>query len=242
MTPTPETDFKQPNNATQRPLALLAAVGLLGALAYLGGPGSDAHVDPGPAAAVQDRGMNHLQARSGDRLATAGEPATEPPATALPSRETAVAVTPDAPRDQGRAAERLAKEMLASGRDRLADGDLAGGLEAFESAVEFYPSAETHGALGWLYFKMHVGNRAKAHLESAAMLDPDNADRWIDLANAEIQRTEIGDAWQAIRRAREVEPEIRLERNEDGYFERGDDKESDAAAGTVGGARGSDIE
>jgi len=255
MTAAPhKTNPIQPKAAPRRPLALLAAGALLAALAYLGGPGSNTHVpqadDSGQQ--TQSQRQDSPDARPADDVAGAAREATaEPRLAALPSAAVPHATSPEAAADQGRApqaasspdeAERMGKELLATGRNRLADGDLAGGLEAFESAVAFYPSAETHGALGWLYFKMHVGGRANVHLRSAAMLDPDNADRWIDLANAEIQRSEVGEAWKAIDRAREAEPGIRLERDEDGYFQRGDEQESDAAAGRVGDPQGRNIE
>lgn len=114
----------------------------------------------------------------------------------------------------------LARAQLLQGRDRLADGDLAAGLEAFESAVQLDSNAETNGALGALYFLMAARTEAYTHLRRATDLDPQNPDRWLALANAEHLRTNPGAAWEAVRRARELDPGLSVERDSSGFVYR----------------------
>jgi tetratricopeptide (TPR) repeat protein len=113
-----------------------------------------------------------------------------------------------------------ATELLDRGRESLVAGNVAGGLEAFESAVELHPSAEAHGALGGLYFMMSVRSKAHSHLERAAELDPDSPDRWIALANAHQLRADRDGSLQALRRARELEPTLAVVRDVNGYLYR----------------------
>jgi tetratricopeptide (TPR) repeat protein len=110
--------------------------------------------------------------------------------------------------------------QLALARDLLAAGEYENAIEAYRTAVELYPSAETHAALGGLYFKLAARSFAYVEFRKAVELDPYNADLWIDLANAEHLRTAIGRSWYAIKKAREAEPGIRIVQTQSGFYER----------------------
>ena len=155
-------------------------------------------------------------------LAPPGEnaPFVPAPAAGTAARLQAAAVpVVQAPARAG-VVEPVAGEYLEQGRDRLADGDLAGGLEAFEAAVQFDPSAASNGALGALYFMMQAGSNAETYLRRAAELEPDNPDRWVALANAYHLRADLGGSWEAMRRARELEPGLMVERDPSGFLYR----------------------
>jgi len=135
-------------------------------------------------------------------------------AVAAANAKTADSVAPPRPVD----AEALALSQLAIGRDLLAVGDLEGGYLAYRSAVELHQSAETHAALGGLYFRIAARNDAYVQFRKAVELDPYNADLWLDLANAEHMRTALGYEWKAVKRAKEVDPEIQIARDASGYY------------------------
>ena len=153
---------------------------------------------------------------------------TPTPATAAmpaaPAETPVIALAANAtePKPERVEVARLAHEKLLQGRDRLADGELAAGLEAFEAAVQLDSNAETNGALGALYFMMAARTEAYTHLRRATDLDPDNPDRWLALANAEHLRIDPGAAWDAVRRARELDPELVIERDPSGFVFRAD--------------------
>jgi tetratricopeptide (TPR) repeat protein len=109
---------------------------------------------------------------------------------------------------------------LALARDLFAAGEYEDAIEAYRTAVELYPSAQTHAALGGLYFKLAARSLAYGEFRKAVELDPHNADLWIALANAEHLRTAIGRSWYAIKKAREAEPGIRIVQTHAGFYER----------------------
>lgn len=115
----------------------------------------------------------------------------------------------------------LARELIERGRAALADGDFRAGFDAYHRALEYTPTAETHGLVGELYLRAVATTEAAFHLRRAADLDPNNADRWLALANVYILKTDLGAAWKAIARAREVEPGINVERDENNFVVRG---------------------
>lgn len=115
----------------------------------------------------------------------------------------------------------LARELIERGKAALADGDLRGGFEAYRRALEYTPTAETHGLVGDLYLRAAATSEAAFHLRRAADLDPNNADRWLALANVYIIKTDLGAAWKAIERAKEVEPGITVERDRNNFVVRG---------------------
>lgn len=110
--------------------------------------------------------------------------------------------------------------QLALARDLLAAGEYESAIETYRRAAELYPSAQTHAALGGLYFKLAARSLAYVEFRKAVELDPDNADLWIDLANAEHLRTAIGHSWHAIKKARDAEPGIRIVQNRAGFYQR----------------------
>ena len=95
------------------------------------------------------------------------------------------------------------------------------GFDAYRRAVEYAPSAETHGLLGDLYLRSAATGEAGFHLRRAADLDPNNADRWLALANVYVLTTDLGAAWKAIERAKQVEPGIVIERDNNNFVVRG---------------------
>jgi Flp pilus assembly protein TadD len=107
------------------------------------------------------------------------------------------------------------------GKASLAEGDFQAGFEAYRRAVEYTPNAETHGLVGDLYLRAAVTSEAAFHLRRAADLDPNNADRWLALANVYILKTDLGAAWKAIDRAKDAEPGLIVERDENNFFVRG---------------------
>jgi tetratricopeptide (TPR) repeat protein len=119
-------------------------------------------------------------------------------------------------------AKELAQGLLEQGRASLASGDMAAGFEAFRRAVDYYPSAETHGALGDLYLRAAASSSAIFHLRRAADLDDQNADRWLLLANAYFLKPDLGAAWKAIERAKTVDPDIAIARDANNFVVRAD--------------------
>ena len=117
--------------------------------------------------------------------------------------------------------EGLARELIERGRAALADGDFQAGFEAYRRAVEYTATAETHGLLGDLYLRAASTSEAAFHLRRAADLDPNNADRWLALANVYVLRTDLGAAWKAVERAKAVEPGITVERDRNNFVVRG---------------------
>lgn len=117
-------------------------------------------------------------------------------------------------------AEALAGDLLARGGAALADGDMRAGFDSYRRAVEYFPSAETHGSLGELYLKSAVTGEAAFHLRRAAELDPYDADRWLMLANAYFLKQDLGAAWKAVNQAKTVEPGIVLERDSNNFMTR----------------------
>jgi Flp pilus assembly protein TadD len=107
----------------------------------------------------------------------------------------------------------LARELIERGRAALADGDFQAGVDSYRRALEYTPTAETHGLVGDLYLRAAATSEAAFHLRRAADLEPNNADRWLALANVYILKTDMGAAWKAIDRAKEVEPGITVERD-----------------------------
>jgi Flp pilus assembly protein TadD len=137
----------------------------------------------------------------------APRPADPTPAPAAPP-----VVTPEARRE--------ASALIASAAQARAGGDLRAAVGQLQTAVERAPSVETHAALGALYLEMGVTSAADVQLRAAAEGDPNNADRWIALANAYYMKPDPGAAAEALERARAVEPGLRVTRNADGWLVR----------------------
>lgn len=167
--------------------------------------------------------------RAGDKssapseFAPAQRSATTPPAAGSPAPAPA---TPP-PRDPLRAAG-----LRARADALLKDAKIPEAVDAFDAAIEADPSsARNHGDLGRLLRDLTAIDRALYHLRRAAELDPGNADRWIELANAYYLKPSPGDAWKAEKRARQADPNLKLRRGRGGLLERADDT---AAAGKQG--------
>jgi len=114
----------------------------------------------------------------------------------------------------------LASSLFEQGRAALAMGDLEKGFEAYRRAADYDPSAETHGLVGDLYLRMAVRSEAEFHLRRAADLEPENPDRWLALANAYFLKSDLGAAWKAIDRAKQADPTITIERDENNFVVR----------------------
>jgi tetratricopeptide (TPR) repeat protein len=115
----------------------------------------------------------------------------------------------------------LAHDLIERGKAALADGDFRAGFDAYRRALEYAPTAETYGLVGDLYLRAAAAGEAAFHLRRAADLDPNNADRWLALANAYILQTDLGAAWKAIDRAKEIEPGLIVERDRNNFVVRG---------------------
>ena len=139
---------------------------------------------------------------------------------AVPVLVEPVLVTNAEPRSRNASARELAMAQLEVARELLARRQLEESLEAYRTAVALYPSPETHAALGGLYFKLAVGSKAYVQFRKAVELDPYSADLWLDLASAEHLRGAIGESWYAVKRAREVEPGIQIDRDKNGFYRR----------------------
>lgn len=133
--------------------------------------------------------------------------ATAPP-IAFASTRTPVPPTPAAAVD-GAALRAEADRLIAEGR-------VIEGIDVFRKAVEAAPTAKNHADLGSLLYRLTAFDEATLHLRAAAELDPGNADRWIALANVYYRRVNPGEAWEAEKRAREVEPGLELGRDAEG--------------------------
>jgi tetratricopeptide (TPR) repeat protein len=106
---------------------------------------------------------------------------------------------------------------LRAEADRLiAAGKVMEGIAVFRKAVAAAPTAENHGDLGSLLYRLTAFDEAAVNLRAAAERDPGNADRWIALANAYYRKVDPGEAWKAEKRAREAEPGLVLGRDADG--------------------------
>jgi len=142
----------------------------------------------------------------------AAVPSPEPPPSSSPSP-----AAPERPVDNGVALRDEADRLIAEGKVRE-------GLEVFRQAVEAEPTAKNHGDLGRLLYRLTAFDEAAIHLRAAAELDPMNADRWIALANVYYRKVDLGQAWDAEKRAREAEPGLELARDENGMRIRKGDK------------------
>jgi Tfp pilus assembly protein PilF len=120
--------------------------------------------------------------------------------------------------DRARRSE--AEALLASARDARRAGDLRGALALLRTAVERVPAVETHGALGAFYLALGVTGAAESNLRTAVEGDPENADRWIALANALRLKPDPLAAAAALERARVAEPGLRVTRGSDGWLVR----------------------
>lgn len=98
----------------------------------------------------------------------------------------------------------------------LAEGRVPEGLRTLREAAEANPTPENWNDLGNLLGRLTVFDEAARSLRRAAELDPDNADRWIALANAWYRATNPGEAWKAEKRARQAEPGLVLGRDSQG--------------------------
>ena len=164
--------------------------------------------------------------------APAPRPAGEPPAApaaepraiddepAPPAESPPTASATEPWRDPTLPAETRAAALLDLAEQALAEQRLVDAVDALKAAVDVHPSARTHGALGDVLFTAGVADDSIYHLEAARDHDPENPDRWIALANAYYLKVDPGKAWAASRRARELDPAIRLTRDERGMFTR----------------------
>lgn len=138
--------------------------------------------------------------------------------------------TPDesAPTSDEASPTRSADELREEAHRLLGQGNVAEGLEALKKAVELDPSARNQGELGDLFVKLTAIDTGIRYLKGAAQLEPNNADRWIALANAYYLKPNPGEAWEAERKAREAEPGLQLGRDARGLrIRRGDSAAAD---------------
>ena len=143
--------------------------------------------------------------------AQAGEPASETPPSA-PLRPVPAARAARAPANA--ASEAAALRAEADGL--MGEGKVEEGMKVFRKAVEADPSAKNHGDFGRLLYRLTAFDEAVVQLRAAAELDPNNADRWLALANAYYRKVDLGEAWKAEKQAREAEPGLELGRDGDG--------------------------
>jgi len=116
---------------------------------------------------------------------------------------------------------RLAAErLIESGQRAIKAGDLGLVYEQLFRAVETYSSVETHAALGDILLKTSMASMADYHLRWAAEHDPGNPDRWIALANAYTLKIDPNAAYKAIAKARALDPDIKVVRDQRGFFKR----------------------
>ncbi len=165
--------------------------------------------------------------RRSERRPELAAPACADPATcgAVPSPAAVPPAAPAAPASRVPApvATRTAAAPPVDGaalrdeaRRLIAHGKIVEGIEVFRKAVEAAPTAEHHGELGGLLYRLTAFDEAVLHLRAAAELEPGNADRWIALANAYYRKVDPGEAWKAEKRARDAEPGLVLGRDASG--------------------------
>jgi Flp pilus assembly protein TadD len=147
-------------------------------------------------------------------------PPDSPPQAPRPASPSAPAVDREAtgPAVDGKALRAEADRLLAEGR-------VMPGIEKLREATAADPTAKNHGDLGDLLGRLTAMDEALVHLRQAAELDPDNADRWIALANAYYRAVNPGEAWIAEKRAKEAEPGLVLGRDKSGRRVRQGDSE-----------------
>ena len=196
-----------------RPLAALGAGLLLAALwlSYRGDPGAA----PGPPA----RPVAEPAAEQ-EILASPPEASVAEPDTPAAQPQLRTGQPPSSPSADHAALEgaRLREQGMRLLRDKRVDEARA----AFEGAIALDPSAENHAAYGRALRDLFAMTGALYHLRAAAEAEPDNADRWIELANAYYRKPDPGEAWKAEKRAREAEPGLIL-RRENGKLVRAGD-------------------
>ena len=108
-------------------------------------------------------------------------------------------------------------ELRETSKQYWAQGDIASSLEALRLAVATEPNDPINqGELGAMLVQLTAFDDGLVHLRRAADLDPNNADRWIALANGYYRKVEPGSAWAAEKRAREVESGLVLGWGTDG--------------------------
>lgn len=139
-------------------------------------------------------------------------PAPEPPQSAAP------APAAPAPATDGPVVVVDPVGLRAQADRLLAEGRVKEGVDALRQATYANPTAKNHGDLGSLLEKLTVFDEALRELKAAAELEPNNPDRWIDVANAAYRAVDPGEAWAAERRAREARPGLELQRGPGGLW------------------------
>jgi len=125
-----------------------------------------------------------------------------------------LAALPDA------AARTEAASLLANAAAARRQGDVRATLSLLRAAVERAPSVETHAARGALLLDLAIPDAAATDLRAAADGDPDNAERWIALANALALKPDPMAAAAALERARAAEPGLRVRHDAGGWLVR----------------------
>lgn len=161
--------------------------------------------------------------------ATASQAAPDPGHAATDVSSRAPAREPVAEEAGGEAPAELATRtdeepaaLRTRARSLLATGQLLEGVQLLEKAVELDPTADAHGELGRLLRHASAVDRSLYHLRRAAELEPDDADRWIELADAYYRKPDPGAAWAAEREAKRLEPALALDRSAGGVRRRDD--------------------
>jgi tetratricopeptide (TPR) repeat protein len=184
---------------------------------WLFSPGPVSRPNPDPCAGRKGIGECAIDEVAPEAAASPA-PAPDVPSVPKPTPQPAVPVAKSAPPPAVSAAD------LRDQADRLLqDGKIREGLDALRRATDADPSARNHGDLGNLLLKLTAVDEALINLRKAAELDPSNPDRWLDLANAYYRQPDLGEAWNAERKAREAEPGLRLGWDSEGRRIRRDD-------------------
>jgi tetratricopeptide (TPR) repeat protein len=149
-----------------------------------------------------------------------GTPGAAPvPGTSTAPGPTASPVT--SPPPPGPLAARTeAASLLANAAAARRQGDVRATLSLLRAAVERAPSVETHAARGALLLDLAIPDAAATDLRAAADGDPDNAERWIALANALALKPDPMAAAAALERARAAEPGLRVRHDAGGWLVR----------------------
>lgn len=94
-----------------------------------------------------------------------------------------------------------ALRLLEEGERRHRDGDVDGAIESYRQSIELHPTAEAHTFLGWMYSFQDRLDEAIEQCKIAIEVDPTFGNPYNDIGVYLMQRGELDEAEEWLRRA-----------------------------------------